>query len=488
VFILLASLAVAGTTQVPSDAGVSAIRLAEQLIAEVGHRVAGTRAAERAQDWAKGQLERRGWQVEQMGVHPGAVFGCQRGQRPEVVLFLAHTDTVPGTVGANDNAAAVGVLLQMATLIKGEQTPRTVCVGFPDAEESGLRGSRAMANATGVLPGPIDQVMALDLVGHGRLTHNGLGPAFGARRLRALLALAPAEVPWVYRGISQAWVHMERSDHRPFSALGVPASHLMARGEKGVYEAYHTPMDTALQLHPTTMQRAVEAVTSVAMGPALPVEQTGSPAFVLPWLGWVVPGWATWAVIAVSHGLAFTALWGVRRDGFIQSGLRWVAQLLTTTLCFGVALMTVVGFGGRDLSAVAGPALLLSWTVWALAGVLWPWRPKSTVARSLGIWAPLCGCSAMLWAGAPLLALPFAVSAAGVGLAHWNRPLGVLCALWPAAYLLRPNVLYELDFHGLFDATPVAWTLVGLFILWPVLAAAFPLEGGQAEDPILDAR
>ena len=80
--------------------------------------------------------------------------------------------------------------------------------------------------------------------------------------------------------------------------------------------------------------------------------------------------------------------------------------------------------------------------------------------------------------GHPLLAIPVATAAAAVG--WWGRlpargwVLAPLAA-WPALYLLRPDGLRELAFHGLApdDARTVAALLVGL---GPAALAALPAE------------
>jgi hypothetical protein len=81
------------------------------------------------------------------------------GERPELprVLVGAHVDTVRGSPGADDNASAVAVLLEVAELLRGRRLRRTVeFVVFTLEERQGLTyrvGSRrwtARARAGGV--------------------------------------------------------------------------------------------------------------------------------------------------------------------------------------------------------------------------------------------------------------------------------------------------------------------------------------------------
>ena len=248
--------------------GERVVELAAEMVDDVGPRHAGSPGGAEAQAWVMRQLRARGWHPGQLGGGSAwpTVYSCRPGQNRAVVLFLAHTDAVHDEVpGANDNAASVAVLLEAIEKLP-KRPKRTVCVAFPDAEELGLLGAENFARfAEGAgLGGRVDQVMALDLVGAGRLTHNGLGEQWGSAQIRWLQLHAPAEIPWVYRGVSWAWPHMERSDHGPFSARGILASHLLARGPSGVYWPYHTRDDTIDKLDPATLARAVRLIRKVA--------------------------------------------------------------------------------------------------------------------------------------------------------------------------------------------------------------------------------
>ena len=72
------------------------------------------------------------------------------GRKEEIVILGAHYDTVPTTPGADDNASAVAVLLEVARLLRQRPTQRTVrFVAFPCEEAPhfnvGEMGSQAYA-------------------------------------------------------------------------------------------------------------------------------------------------------------------------------------------------------------------------------------------------------------------------------------------------------------------------------------------------------
>ena len=85
------------------------------------------------------------------------------------VLLGAHYDAVGGTPGADDNAAAVAVLLEVAGILGQERLPRSVIVAFLDAEEPPNFLSPSMGSIRcfeDQLLGPVHAAVIMDLVGH----------------------------------------------------------------------------------------------------------------------------------------------------------------------------------------------------------------------------------------------------------------------------------------------------------------------------------
>lgn len=78
-------------------------------------------------------------------------------------LFCAHYDCYPGGVGANDNAAAVCVLISLAKALQEKQ----VRAGFAffDGEEDGYRGAKLFKSLRGGLV--LSAVINLDICGYG---------------------------------------------------------------------------------------------------------------------------------------------------------------------------------------------------------------------------------------------------------------------------------------------------------------------------------
>ncbi len=475
--------------------GDRAVKLASRLVTEVGPRPARSEAAEQAQRWVETELRLAGWTPERVsgGVPEGTVLACRAGEVDETLLLLAHTDSVHERCpGAIDNAAAVGALLIVARRVPPVPR-RTVCLGFPGGEELGLLGSDALA-ASGRLQ-HLDQVIALDLVGRGELTWNGLGPQWDERGLRSLLKAAPAAVPWVYRALSHGAPWMERSDHRPFTDRGVASAHLLSRDRYGIYWRYHTAQDDLSQLDSFALGRVVRALQGVvAMEPLGPMSP-GSPAIVVPWTTLVLPGWLSWLVLAGAAAAAAATGWMSRMKErgeaglAMQSGLSIGAGgLMATAAVF--AAVSVSQVGGELGGARALPSIVAAWSAWFAVALAWPWRGTPAAAATMGTGLSMGLCCGALWAGLPLLAFPVAVAAFGFAAtagraAMW--PLAVVLCAWAPGYLLRPNALRELDFHHLIVSGPGTWAALWLVLAAPLWCALFLAKAPEQRWPWLTA-
>ncbi len=461
--------------------GLAVAALAADLVAAAPSRALDEDDAGAAAGWVADALATRGWVAREVGVgrlQLPAVVSCQRGGpgAKTTRLFVAHTDTVAGTVGGNDNAAGVALLVQLAADLQGVETPAAICVAFPPLEEVGLLGSAALAERWRSLgpPGPLELVVSLDLAGVGTPTWNGLGPAWDGARLRALLDAAPADVPWLYRAVSVAWPHLERSDHAPFAAQGVLAAHLMARGPLGFDPAYHTAADTPSRLDPRTLAAQLGHLRRLALAPPLPDDPTaalGRFAWVVPGTPQLLPGGVVMLGTLAALVAGTLGVWGpLSARGLLRRALLLAAGGV-------VAAGTLAAAGAPLAGPRAGPAVLAAW---ALALCAWgagssPAGQRgggqlalaSTVA--LGVACVIAGFVQLL----PLLA----VVAAGVGLAVYAGPCPRAWAAAPLVgagllYLGRPAVLRELAFHGLLADDPWVWGALITALAGPLVAVA----------------
>jgi hypothetical protein len=220
------------------------------------------------------------------------------GAGPRTLLLAAHHDAVPGSPGANDNAAGVGILLQLAGRLVTDPPRRLrVRLGFFGGEERAMLGSRAYVRRTD--PGDLVGVMSLELCGIGdSLALWDVTPALEETPLvRGFVAAVEA---LGYR--RDETYHLAEpvpffgSDHRPFADRGVPGVGLTAiprasmeplrafiyGGVRGIlippgrrpppFTTYHTTGDTPDTLEPPTLAavgQALEAfVRTLDAGPA----------------------------------------------------------------------------------------------------------------------------------------------------------------------------------------------------------------------------
>jgi hypothetical protein len=149
----------------------------------------------------------------------GENFSVDLGTGDRVLVLIAHHDAVPGSPGANDNAAAVGILLHLL----GRLAPRGLRVRllFTAAEELGYLGARAYVRDIPLAD--IVGVLSLELCGIGdtlAIWDVSDDSAFLRRAAGALegLGLHREES---YHVVGR--IPVFGSDHRAFAAAGVAA-------------------------------------------------------------------------------------------------------------------------------------------------------------------------------------------------------------------------------------------------------------------------
>jgi hypothetical protein len=144
------------------------------------------------------------------------------GDGPRVLLLIAHHDAVPGSPGANDNAAAVGILLTLlARVTAGPPRNLRLRFLFSAAEELGYLGARAYVRHAGLAD--VAGALSLELCGIGdspvlwdHETPTPLAQAF-ARAVEGLGYRRDGTYHVVGR------IPVFGSDHRAFASGDLPA-------------------------------------------------------------------------------------------------------------------------------------------------------------------------------------------------------------------------------------------------------------------------
>ena len=135
------------------------------------------------------------------------------------LLFCAHYDAVPGSFGANDNAAAVCILIQLAQTLKKEQLPARFA--FFDGEEAGNMGSKFYVSCLD--RSSLTGVINLDVCGYGD-TIAICGK--GHEKKQVMRPFCQKELLKAYRG--QLLKYLPKSDDSSFRGLHLPVLSLAA--------------------------------------------------------------------------------------------------------------------------------------------------------------------------------------------------------------------------------------------------------------------
>lgn len=216
----------------------------------------------------------------------GENFSVEIGSGDNVLLLIAHHDAVPGSPGANDNAAAVGILLRLLQRIDGRVPPRLrVRLLFTAAEERGYLGARAYVKDVSLAG--IVGVLSLELCGIG----DSLAIWDAPEQTRFSQQIGRA-LEGVGRVRDETWHQVGRipvfgSDHRAFAAAGVAAYGLsvvptreaealrqfvfspvrsvlrqMVRRPRP-FDTYHTSRDDLASLEPEALDAVVTGLEAI---------------------------------------------------------------------------------------------------------------------------------------------------------------------------------------------------------------------------------
>jgi len=241
-------------------------------------------------------LAARGWSLTRAPYRTlegaGTNLFVDFGPGPRTLVLAAHHDAVPGSPGANDNAASVGILLALGGRLANDPPRRLrVRLAFFDGEERAMLGSRVLARRA-ALDGILG-VLSLELCGIGdSLVLWDVTPAMERTPLvRAWIATAEA---LGYR--RDDTYHLAEpvpffgSDHRPFTDRGVPGAGLTVvpraavpalrafiyGGVRGIlvpparrpppFTTYHTADDRPERLDPAALGRVEDLLAALCRG------------------------------------------------------------------------------------------------------------------------------------------------------------------------------------------------------------------------------
>jgi hypothetical protein len=255
---------------------------------ECAGRRTGSPEGERARRWIASQFEALGLSafsddfVQTVpAVHGGNVLGFIPGESEGTILVAAHFDHLGKASGgdaywgADDNAAGVGILLDVARRLRGRRLPKRVLFAAFDAEEpphflSANMGSQHFVRNPPIPISSIDMMICMDLMGHA-LGDEDL-PDGVRRSVFALGAEKTTGAGGIVDAVSAAagGVRVRRmgsdvipplSDYYAFAEERVPYLFLTA----GRWKHYHTVTDTPEKLDYRKMIASADFLSSLVV-------------------------------------------------------------------------------------------------------------------------------------------------------------------------------------------------------------------------------
>ncbi len=421
------------------------------------------------------------------------------GPPGRALLLMAHYDTVPTSPGAVDNAAAVGVALELARVLAVHPPMQPVIIAFTADEEAGLVGAEALAARRG---DDVELAIALDLVGaSGELSLNGASTLIGGAELRWLARAADRagialRAPLPHRVVSRWWPQAERADHGAFTRRGIRAIHLYDRGQDGEWIdlAYHSRYDVAARVDRASLDELGRFLRVLVAEHPPPHDGDG---FWLPVAtNVVIPRWLLIACEAVLAAVAVIALVLLGRASRIlppQRGAGVMLGLVAFALAAGATYAVERSTAhGHPIPWIHDPARALACEALVLVGSLGlatraiaraiPWAGSRRYLAVAIAW-PLAIGLALVALDAPELAWIWLVPAAVLAIAPRLRIAGVVAVIasaLPVALVLAPNQLREAAWNGFLPSDiPLAAWLCALTVS-PLAGLAWWLRSRRA--------
>ena len=187
-----------------------------------------------------------------------------------LVILMAHADSVPPGLGANDNASGVGALVALAPRLAGLQPPCDVWLVATGSEERVVTGLPYHSGSAALVKhvkaegrgGDLRFALSVDMVGRGKRFYLR-SPQVGIRDGVEGTILAAAR----RAGVTVRWSRDSgtgNSDHREFELAGLPGAVLEAW--KGIDPCHHEGCDRPGRLQKPAMKRAFRVAQELVTG------------------------------------------------------------------------------------------------------------------------------------------------------------------------------------------------------------------------------
>jgi Zn-dependent M28 family amino/carboxypeptidase len=187
------------------------------------------------------------------------VIGAMETPASCLIVLMAHTDSVPPGVGANDNASGVGALVALAPRLAALNPPCDVWLVATGAEEREVIGTGYHVGAAALVRTLRDAgraadlrfALSVDMVGRGRRFYlRSPQPSPRHAVEGAILDAARAA------GVRVRWARDSgegNSDHRELELAGMPAAVIQVW--RGFDRCHHEPCDLPGRLQKGALNR-----------------------------------------------------------------------------------------------------------------------------------------------------------------------------------------------------------------------------------------
>ncbi len=186
----------------------------------------------------------------------------------DILIVSSHLDSIPSTVGANDNASGTAVLMEVAGRVAGKPSDTELRFIAFGGEEAGLYGSEAYVNSLSDMErGRIIGVIQMDMLANRVSAGYSLGTVNGEIPLLGQMLQISAEKQSLFINT----ILEPRSDHTSFMRQGIPAVLLSQNIDS--FEN-HTILDDMGVIDPDKLEEATQLVLDTVE--AVMGEETGS--------------------------------------------------------------------------------------------------------------------------------------------------------------------------------------------------------------------
>lgn len=257
-------------------AGPSAYDAALHVSAKIGSRPSASRNERRAHQYVADQFRTAGLAVSVSGFPvPGRggsrnVIGRFEGASDCLQILMAHTDSVPPGLGANDNASGVGVLVALAPKLAALKPACDIWLVATGSEERVVIGTSYHVGSAALVKtvkgegrgGDLRFALSVDMVGRGsRFTLRSPQPSVRPGVEGEILGAAGRA------GVTVRWGRDSgdgNSDHREFELAGLPAA--VIEVWQGIDPCHHEACDRPGRLQKPTLNKALRVTEEVVRG------------------------------------------------------------------------------------------------------------------------------------------------------------------------------------------------------------------------------